>query len=210
MGPAKSKASVQRRRRGQELESQLLAAAWAELVEVGYANWTMESAAARARTGVAVLYRRWANKAALVLAAIEHTRDQHPVEAPDTGALRSDLLAQLTASSEALAGFFAIAMAAAFSGLLADTGLTPSQARDRITNATSLSGLRVLYQRAHERGELDLRRTPKAVLELPFELVRHDLMMDLVPLKRARIRSIVDELFLPLVAPYRPRRRQGQ
>jgi hypothetical protein len=31
--------------------------------------------------------------------------------------------------------------------------------------------------------------------------VRHDLLMNLKPLKRARIDSIVDELFLPLVAP---------
>jgi hypothetical protein len=33
---------------------------------------------------------------------------------------------------------------------------------------------------------------------MPFEIVRHDLLMDLEPLAPARIRSIVDELFLPL------------
>jgi hypothetical protein len=37
------------------------------------------------------------------------------------------------------------------------------------------------------------------VLAMPFDLVRHDLLMDLKPLKPARILSIVDELFLPLV-----------
>jgi hypothetical protein len=36
------------------------------------------------------------------------------------------------------------------------------------------------------------------VLAMPFDLVRHDLLMNLKPLKRARIESIVDELFLPL------------
>ncbi|WP_020646348.1 hypothetical protein [Amycolatopsis balhimycina] len=40
---------------------------------------------------------------------------------------------------------------------------------------------------------------PAAGLDLPFDLVRHDLLMDLEPLKPARIESIVDELFLPLV-----------
>ncbi|WP_432840913.1 TetR/AcrR family transcriptional regulator [Dactylosporangium sp. CA-092794] len=190
---------VRRRRHGEQLESALLAAAWDELVEAGYARLTMESIAARAHTSEAVLYRRWANKDQLVLAAFEHHRNANPVATPDTGALRTDLLAQLTVVSEALAGFFAIAAAAAFSGLLADTGLTPSQARDKIMNARPLPRVRTIYQRAHDRGEIDLERLPAAVLDLPFDLVRHDMLMDLRPLKPARIRSIVDELFLPLV-----------
>ncbi|MCP2167762.1 transcriptional regulator, TetR family [Goodfellowiella coeruleoviolacea] len=190
---------VRRRRHGKQLEAALLAAGWDELVEVGYARLTMESIAVRARTSESVLYRRWANKDQFVLAAIEHYRNTHPVAVPDTGALRSDLLAQLTAMSEALAGFFAIAAAAAFSGLLADTGLTPAQVRDRAIDAQQLPHVRVIYERAHDRGEIDLDRIPAAVLTMPFDLVRHDMLMDLKPLEPARIQSIVDELFLPLV-----------
>lgn len=190
---------VRRRRHGKQLESALLDAAWDELAEVGYARLTMGSIALRARTSEAVLYRRWPNKDQLVFSAIEHYRNGNPITVPNTGALRSDLLAQLTAMSEALAGFFAIAAAAAFSGLLADTGLTPSQARNKVMAAQRLPRVRVIYQRAHERGELDLEHIPPAVLALPFDLVRHDLLMDLEPLKPARIRSIVDEIFLPLV-----------
>lgn len=193
---------ARRRRHGRQLESALLAAAWDELVEVGYARLTMESVAARARTSEPVLYRRWANKDQLVLAAIQHHRNANPVAAPDTGTLRSDLLAQLTAVSEALAGFYAIAAAALFSGLLAGTGLTPSQARDKVMDAQPLPRVRIIYQRAHDRGEIDLERIPSTVLAMPFDLVRHDLLMDLKPLKPARIQSIVDELFLPLVQNY--------
>jgi hypothetical protein len=61
------------------------------------------------------------------------------------------------------------------------------------------SGVRVLYQRAHDRGEINLERIPATVLEMPFDLVRHDLLMDLEPPASARIRSIVDDLVLPLV-----------
>lgn len=190
---------VRRRRHGEQLESALLTAAWDELVEVGYARLTMGSIAVRARTSEAVLYRRWANKDQLVLAAIEHYRDADPIEVPDTGALRSDLLAHLTTLSEALAGYFAIAAAAAFSGLLADTGLTPSQARDKVLGEQPPPRARTIYQRAHDRGEIDLERIPAAVLAMPFDLVRHDMLMDLGPVKPARVRSIVDELFLPLV-----------
>jgi AcrR family transcriptional regulator len=195
-------APVRRRRHGQELEAALLAAGWDELTETGYARLTMESVAVRARTSEAVLYRRWANKDELVLAVIERHRDLNPVEMPDTGALRTDLLARLTAVGESLAGFFAIAAGAAFSGLLAGAGLTPAQARDRVMGDQLLPHRRAIYQRAHERGEIDLERIPAAVLDLPFDLVRHDLLMDLEAPSPERIRSIVDELFVPLVRSY--------
>src|SRR5579862_7784729 len=86
---------VRHRRRGEQLESALLDAAWAELVSAGFAGLTMESVAARAKTGVAVLYRRWSNKDDLVIAALEHYGRTHRIEIPDTGSLRGDLLAFL-------------------------------------------------------------------------------------------------------------------
>jgi AcrR family transcriptional regulator len=189
---------VRHRRRGQQLESALLDAAWDELVEVGYASLTMESVAARAHTGIAVLYRRWANKDQLVLAAIEHYRLARPVAIPDTGTLRGDLLALLTAMSKARATFTAVAAAAGFSGLLADAGLTPAQARDKLLGDQPFWRDQIIYRRAHDRGEIDLDRVPPAVLAMPFDLVRHDLLLNLKPLRPARIQSIVDELFLPL------------
>jgi AcrR family transcriptional regulator len=187
------------RRRGPALEAALLEATWDELVEAGYAKLTMESVAARAGTGVAVLYRRWANKDELAIAALEQHRNSHPVDLPDTGTLRGDLLAALTGMGQARAGFFAIAAAAAFSGLLAGTGLTPTEVRDRIFGNQRLERVQTIYRRAHDRGEIDLARIPSAVLAMPFDLVRHDLLMDLKALEPTRIRSIVDELFLPLV-----------
>jgi AcrR family transcriptional regulator len=196
---SESAAGSGQRRRGIALETALLDAAWDELVAVGFGKLTMESVAARASTGIAVLYRRWANKDELVLAAIEHYRNSHPVDVPDTGTLRGDLVAALSGMGEARAAFFAVAAAAAFSGLLAGAGLTPTQVRDRIIGDQRLARIRTIYQHAHDRGEIDLQRIPQAVLSMPFDLVRHDLLMDLKPLKRARIESIVDELFLPLV-----------
>ncbi|WP_197381743.1 hypothetical protein [Mycolicibacterium mengxianglii] len=53
--------------------------------------------------------------------------------------------------------------------------------------------------RSHLRGEINLAQIPASVLAMPFDLVRHDLLMDLEPLAPTRIQSIVDELFLPLV-----------
>ncbi|GAA0268325.1 TetR/AcrR family transcriptional regulator [Cryptosporangium japonicum] len=191
-----------RRRHGPELESAILVSAWDELVEVGYARLTVGSVAARARTSEPVLYRRWSNKDALVLAAIAHHQERHPIDPPDTGNLRDDLLAHLTTVSHARAAHFAIAMAAAFSGLLAGTGLTPAQLRARFIGDQDPARRRTVYRRAHERGEIDLDRIPDAVLAMPFDLVRHDLLMDLGPPPAARIASIVDEVFVPLLRQY--------
>ncbi|MGC5168360.1 TetR/AcrR family transcriptional regulator [Luteimicrobium sp. DT211] len=193
---------VRRRRRGAELEAALLDAAWDELTDVGYARLTMESVAARAETGVAVLYRRWANKDELTLAALEHRRTTTRADLPDTGSLRGDLLAALRSMSESNAAFWVVVTGAAFSGFLAESGLTPGQVRERILGEGAARRVDALYRRAHERGEIDLDRIPTAVLTLPFDLVRHDLLMALAPLKPARVRAIVDELFLPLVAHY--------
>jgi AcrR family transcriptional regulator len=193
---------VRHRRRGEELESALLDAAWEELATVGFASLTMESVAARARTGVAVLYRRWPNKGDLVMAAIVHYRRTSRVETPDTGTLRSDLLALLGDFSDGRSGFTAI-MAASFAGLQADSGLTPAEVRARIIEEQPIKTHQI-YRRAHERGEIDLERIPGAVLTMPFDLMRHDLLMTLAPVPRERIVSIVDDLFLPLAAQYRP------
>ena len=193
---------VRRRRHGQELESALLTAGWDELITVGYARLTMESVARRAGTSEPVLYRRWPNKDELVLAAMEHYRTANPVALPDTGALRSDLLAELTAVARARASVYAIAAASAFSGLMADSGLTPAQVRDKLLGGRLLPPRRPIYQRAQARGEIDFERVPAAVLDLPFDLVRHDMLMDLKPPAPARITSIVDELFLPLLRTY--------
>lgn len=185
------------RRRGEALEVAILEAAWQELADVGFPKLTMESVARRARTSVPVLYRRWAGKEALVIAAIERYRVSHPVEIPDTGSLRGDLLALLNAMNGSRAGFTTM-ITSVFAGLLAGTGMTPNEIRLRIfENRTGTSD--AIFRRAHERGELDLDRVPPAVLAMPFDLVRHDLLMTLKPVPAARILSIVDDLFLPLV-----------
>jgi AcrR family transcriptional regulator len=192
---------VRHRRRGEELESALLDAAWDELAAVGFASLTMESVAARAKTGVAVLYRRWSNKDELVLAAIDHYRRTHPAATPDTGTLRGDLLALLGGFSDGRSSFTTV-MTAAFAGLQRGSGMTPAEVRARIIDDRPVRSHEV-YRRAHERGEIDLDHTPAAVLSMPFDLMRHDLLMTLRPVPPERITSIVDDLFLPLAAQFR-------
>ena len=188
------------RRRGEELEAALLQAAWDELAEVGFAKLTMESVAVRAKTGVAVLYRRWPNKDDLVIAAIGHYGKTRPIEVPDTGTLRGDMLGLLRGINDGR-NSFAVVVSATFSGLLSSTGLTPAEVRLRLIGDRPIWSHEI-FRRAHERGELDLDTVPPAVLTMPFDLMRHDMLMTLKPMGPDRITEIVDDLFLPLVAAY--------
>ena len=54
---------------------------------------------------------------------------------------------------------FATVVSAAFSGLLASTGLTPAQVREKLIDDRPLWSSEV-FRRAHERGEIDLDRSP--------------------------------------------------
>lgn len=189
--------AVRRRRRGAGLEDALLTAAWDELADVGFAKLTMESVAARARTGVAVLYRRWTNKSDLVLAAIRHYGHTHPIVIPDTGTLRDDLVALLENINEGRIEL-ATLVSATFAGLHESAGLTPEEVRRSVRSDGTWRSDEV-FRRAHERGEIDLTRTPQDLLDLPFQLVRHDVLMTLRSVPPERIRTIVDDIFWPLL-----------
>ena len=132
-----------------------------------------------------------------MLAALQHYGRTRRIEIPDTGALRDDLIALLTNASDGRASFTTV-ITATFAGLLAGSGLTPAQVRERIMDDRPFWSDEI-YRRAQERGEIDLDRIPPAVLAMPFDLMRHDLLMTLRPVTPERIRSIVDDLFLPLV-----------
>lgn len=79
------------RPRNAEADKAILDAAMALLAEGGYAGLTIDGVAARAGVGRPTIYRRWPNKAALVIAALSRSTGLAP--APDTGTLEGDLLA---------------------------------------------------------------------------------------------------------------------
>ena len=61
------------------------------LLDDGYRALTMEQVRARAGVGKATLYRRYGSKQELVAEAIRHLNQ--PIDRPDTGAVRDDVLA---------------------------------------------------------------------------------------------------------------------
>ena len=178
------------RRRGAELEAVLLDAAWDELMESGYARLTMEAVAARAHTGKQVLYRRWRNRAELVVAAMRHRTGSIVEDIPDTGNLRDDVLAVL----QRMADRFASVGPDIVHGLLAEAPDLDPEVYSR------MSGVMVtIVQRAAARGEIPTGDVPARVLTAPTNLLRHEMVFAREPVAASTLTSLVDDVFLPLV-----------
>src|SRR5690625_4765804 len=156
------------RRRGEELESDILRAAWAELMEVGYTRLTMEGVAARAKTSKAVVYRRWANRAELVVAAAAHELPPLRFELPDTGSLRGDILALLAP----ILGHLERLGTETIHGLLAEHVINLAEMHEHarpgeIGMNEITEQMLVLLERAADRGEVRRDRITPRIANLP-------------------------------------------
>ena len=190
--------SPSRRRRGQELEDALLEAAWAELLERGYSDFTFEAVADRAGTSRPVLNRRWKTRVDLVVAAVRHNAETNRIDLPDSGTLRGDMIALLTEVGKTrlqAAAVIAVQLAPYFQ----ETRTAPWDLRAEMLGERVASN-DLLVRRAMERGEIPSRQLSPRVVSLPFDLARHELLMTLRPLTREAIIDIVDSIFMPLVS----------
>ena len=191
--------STTTRRRGRELEDALLGAAWEQLVSGGYGSFTIDAVAARAATSKPVIYRRWPNREALVMAAVQHYFAQRRRPIPDTGTLRGDVTALLTEAHEsrsAMAAVISVQLGAYFQ----ETGTTPADLREQLLGDRP-SAVAEIMRRAIERGEINEKQLTPRISNLPFDLVRHEALMTLGQVPTETILEIVDDIFLPLVSP---------
>ncbi len=86
--------------RSARVRDAVLTAAFEVLTEKGFPNLTISEVAARSGVHETSIYRRWGSRQSLALEASLHVADD-AIIIPDTGALRSDLIA-LMASTVAL------------------------------------------------------------------------------------------------------------
>jgi AcrR family transcriptional regulator len=190
-------AGVSRRRRGRVLEEALLEAAWTELTERGYDEFTIDAAAKRAGTSRAVLYRRWPSKQELVHAALINAVAKDLVVAPDTGTLRGDVLALLRQANTKRARVATLLMAH-LGDLYRATGTSLSELIASIEGGPD-SAMDAPIQRAIARGEIRPEHLTQRVAQLPVALFRYEILMTLKPVPDNVLEEIVDSIFLPLV-----------
>lgn len=190
-----SKAPAGHRRRGAALESAILDAGWEQLIEAGYGRFTIDAVAARSAAARSVLYRRWPTRADLLEAVIRHRGAVDAIATPDTGSLRGDVLAVLTdfndRRSRIIGGF-----AALFGAYFDEAGGSPQQLR-ALFISDGPSTMETIVERAVRRGEL-AATPPSRIVELPADLLRHELFMTMAAVPPETIEEIVDDVFLPL------------
>jgi AcrR family transcriptional regulator len=192
-----------RRRRGRELEDALLDAAWDEVVERGYAAATYERVAARAGTSRPVVYRRWPAKRDLVLAAVRHRSQRTALAVPDTGSLREDLIALLSAVN-VHRGQAMLVLGSYAGEFYRDTGLTPDDLRDHWLGGRT-GALHEVIDRAVDRGEVDAVRVTERTVRLASDLLRQEVLMTMRTVPDESIRAIVDEVVVPVLTGAVPR-----
>lgn len=157
------------RPRDRALDAAILTATIELLAEEGYAQLTMEQVAARAGVGKATVYLRWPNKVALVAEAIEQRSGVVP-ELPDTGSLPDDMRQFLRAL---LRGY-----AEAGQAVAAVTGEIASNRELRLAwrrgmTGTLWAGVRVILERAIERGEIPAMTDVELLSMLPLSLMQN-------------------------------------
>ncbi len=192
------------RRRGENLEEAILDATMDELVENGYSHLTMESAAVRAGTNKAVLYRRWANKSELVIAALRKWIPTINIsDIPDTGSLRDDVVAYLRARVEPVKTIGAQTIR----GLMMEPQVwrtlvasMPQIVQRRSENKEDkiTAAMMTIMKNAELRGEIRLEKLSPRIILLPFNLLHYELITK-QEISDTTIAEIVDDIFMPLI-----------
>lgn len=188
------------RRRGEILEEAIMKATLDELDQTGYAHLTMEKVADRAGTNKAVLYRRWANKYELVIAALHKRLPKITDEIPNTGNLRDDVYAYLQERFEP----FKTIGAQTIRGLMMEPLIwrhiataMPQFAQRRSENKLT-AAMMAIMKNAEKRGEIHLEKLSPRIISLPVDLLQYDLVTK-QEVSDKTITEIVDDIFMPLV-----------
>jgi AcrR family transcriptional regulator len=188
------------RPRDESRDTAILEAALQVLCDVGYDRLTIDAVAAKAKASKATVYRRWADKAALVVEAMQ-ALNPVPKTAdgciwPDTGSLRGDLLAGVRNFMERLTSD---------EGQLIVAVMTAKAHNPELAEATSAAhedkrrSCRILADRAVARGELTSAAGADTFVEVLPAIMFNRLLLSGQPFDEAFLVHVVDDIALPLL-----------
>jgi AcrR family transcriptional regulator len=178
-------------------EQEILDAAIEVLADVGYDRLTMDAVAQRAKASKATLYRRWNSKATLVVEALARMKTA-PV-APDTGDLRSDLVATFCGHG----GLSDHDTTSTFGAVVTAVSTDPEFAaefRQQVVEPKSRVS-RVVFERARDRGDLRSDLDLDIVVPALAGIVLHRVFVLGERPDAALIERAVDQIILPAVRP---------
>ncbi|MFF2556357.1 TetR/AcrR family transcriptional regulator C-terminal ligand-binding domain-containing protein [Nocardia sp. NPDC058058] len=148
--------------RGPKVRTAVLAAAVAELAELGYAGFVVDNVARRAGVHKTTVYRRWPDRDALIADALADSAAAE-IPLPDTGSVEADLRALargLVAWVKSPGGQAVLAvLVSETAGSASPPTVVRHVFRDRIRQALPI------VSRAIERGELPADADPVEVIK---------------------------------------------
>jgi AcrR family transcriptional regulator len=185
-------------RRNPDSAEAILEAAEAVLVEAGYAGFSIEAVARRARAGKPTIYRWWPSKAALLLEVYQR---QKRVDVPDTGSLEEDLVGFLI---NLFTHWRDTSSGSVFRSLIAE-------AQSDETAAEALAGYSggrrthtgQIIERARARGEVAADIDPAVVGDLVAAYAWRHLLTNRLDEPEATMRKVVRYLLQGIKAPAR-------
>ena len=165
------------------------------LAEDGYDRLTIDAVAARAHAGKATVYRRWRSKAELVVDAVA-CRAPVTGTPPDTGSLRGDLYALVTAKLGALEAGEAGQMLGLISAMPRHPELQRAFRECFVAPRYGLLGQ--VFERAAARGEIPPERDLDVLCGVFPALLMQRLFLVGEPPDEPFLRSVVDQVLVPL------------
>jgi AcrR family transcriptional regulator len=181
--------------RGAIREDAILRATLELLAESGYDQLTIDAVAARARSSKATIYRRWPGKAALVMTAVRRHAGQPAAALPDTGSLRSDLLAALEVMRSSLSGQDAALILGLLIAMHRDPELADAVREQVLQAKREVFG--AVIARAVARGEVPATADGALLAEISSAVLLSRLLVTGEPLDDAFIQHLVDAVLLP-------------
>lgn len=164
------------------------------LAEVGYAGLTMDAVARTAGVSKATIYRRWSSKADLLVSLIDTASDETLV-VPDSGSLRDDLVALLTALAEVLTGPGGSASRALIGVMNQEPALEAAFRRGPMVRWAEAFG--TVRERAVARGELVPSGAASLAAEAGPAILLLRWMIRGMDIDQAVAVAVVDEVMMP-------------
>jgi AcrR family transcriptional regulator len=190
------------RRRGSVLEDAIHAAVFDELAGVGYAAFTIESVAARAKTGKASIYRRWPTKQSLVLDAF-CTRFGGPddilASLTDDTLTTRDLLVKVGSGVCQMSGEAGEVMRAVACEVNRDAGL--KAAVEEQVHRPKQAALQAVLERGVARGEVRTEAATDLYGDVLPAMLTYQAILLNRPMTQEAVAKIVDQIVMPLLAP---------
>lgn len=154
-------------------DERIIEAALIEYGEGGWAGFTIDRVARRARVGKSTVYLRWPDKEALLADAMRASDATTGLPA-DTGSLRGDLFEltrMLLRRFREPAGWASYRVALDAAGTNNELGLYPKDVRDEYVHRAEQ-----IFERARVRGDLELTGSPITMITMLHGTAIHHLL----------------------------------